>query len=115
MDSSKISRRGFIQIALSDKTIGEEINIASNSEISIKDTLELISKLMNSDVKFITDEKRIRPGKSEVFRLWGSNTKINQLTGYTPSTPLEEGLKETINWFSNKVNLAKYKSNIYNV
>ena len=107
--------RGFIQISLSEKTIGEEINIASNFEISIKDTLELIAKLMNSDVKFIQDKERLRPSKSEVFRLWGSNKKIHELTGFEISTSLEEGLIETINWFKNETNLSRYKSNIYNV
>jgi len=107
--------RGFIQISLSEKTIGEEINIASNFEISIKDTLELIAKLMNSDVKFIQDKERLRPSKSEVFRLWGSNKKIHELTGFETTTSLEEGLIETINWFKNETNLSRYKSNIYNV
>jgi NAD dependent epimerase/dehydratase len=107
--------RGFLKIAQNECTIGEEINISSNFEISVKDTLELIAKLMNSDVQFIEDNQRIRPAKSEVFRLWGSNQKINELTGFVPETSLENGLLETINWFKDEDNLAKYKSSIYNV
>ena len=72
--------RGFIFLAENDETIGKEINIASNYEISMKDTLELIKKIMKSDVKIITDEQRLRPEKSEVFRLWGDNTLIKSLT-----------------------------------
>lgn len=107
--------RGFIHIAESDKTIGEVINIGSNYEISIGDTFELIKKIMKSEVRFITDKQRIRPEKSEVLRLWCDNKKISELTGFKPEYSLEEGLKETIKWFTNPENLKKYKADIYNV
>lgn len=107
--------KGFAVLAKSENILGEAVNISSNYEISIGNTLELIKKLMNSDVKFITDEQRLRPEKSEVNRLWGDNTKIKQLTGFTPEYTLENGLKETIEWFSNPENLKKYKTDIYNV
>lgn len=106
---------GFVKLAECDKAIGQVVNIASNFEISIKDTLELIKKLMNSDVEFVEDSQRLRPGKSEVFRLFGDNSKLIELTGFSPKFGLENGLKETIDWFSKSDNLAKYKSNIYNV
>ncbi|WP_300743874.1 NAD-dependent 4,6-dehydratase LegB [uncultured Helicobacter sp.] len=107
--------RGFIALSLAQNTIGETINIGSNSEISIHDTLLLIKEIMKSDVEFITDSQRIRPQKSEVFRLWCDNTKIKELTDFSPAYTLKEGLEETIAWFSNPANLAKYKSNIYNI
>lgn len=107
--------RGFIALAENDSTIGEEVNIATNFEISMKDTLELIKKIMKSDVEFITDEQRIRPGKSEVFRLWGDNTLIKELTDFEPQYDIEKGLKETCEWFANSENLKKYKANIYNL
>ena len=107
--------RGFIAIAKSDKTLGKDINLSSNYEISIGDTLNLIKKLMDSDVEFITDEQRLRPEKSEVFRLWGDNSLIKKLTDFEPIYSLEEGLKETIEWFSSPENLKKYKIDIYNV
>lgn len=106
---------GFIELAKSDNVLGQEINIGSNFEISIGDTLNLIKKLMNSDVEFIVDEQRIRPKKSEVNRLWCDNTKIKELTNFAPNYNIEQGLQETINWFINPQNLSKYKSNIYNV
>jgi NAD dependent epimerase/dehydratase len=107
--------KGFIELAECDAAIGQEVNICSNHEISMRDTFELIAKLMNSDVKFIEDTQRIRPQKSEVFRLCGDNSKIKSLTGFTPSYNLETGLRETIEWFTDKKNLTKYKTNIYNV
>ena len=107
--------QGFIALAESDKTIGEEINIASNHEISIHNILNMIKEIMNSDIKFVTDESRIRPKNSEVFRLWGDNTKIKNLTDFEPKYNIEKGLKETIEWFSQKENLKKYKTGIYNV
>ncbi len=107
--------RGFIALAESDKTIGKIVNIGSNYEISVGDTLNLIKDLMDSDVEFITDEQRIRPGKSEVFRLWCNNKLIEELTGYKPLVGIIEGLKETIDWFYQGDHLQKYKSEIYNV
>jgi len=107
--------RGFIALAKSDKTIGEVINIGSGVEISVGDTLNLIKKIMNSDVEFITDKQRLRPEKSEVFRLCCDNTKIHELTGFLPEYSLEKGLKETIDWFTSSDNLSRYKIDIYNV
>jgi len=107
--------RGFIALAQSDKTIGETINIGSNFEITVSDTLNLIKEIMNSDVKFITDEQRIRPTNSEVHRLWCDNSKIKELTGFKPKYSIKDGLTKTIEWFKIKENLSKYKSDIYNV
>ncbi len=106
---------GFVELAKCDKVIGEEINIGSNFEISMGDTLNLIKKIMNSNVKFVVDEQRLRPKNSEVNRLWCDNTKIRELTGFKPEYDIEKGLKETIDWFTVKDNLAKYKTNIYNI
>ena len=106
--------RGFIQLANCSDAIGKTVNIGSNYEISVGDTLNLIKDLMKSDVTFITEDQRLRPEKSEVFRLWCDNSLINQLTGFKPDFTIERGLQETINWFLNPENLKKYKSDIYN-
>lgn len=107
--------RGFLALAQCEQTIGQTVNIGSNYEISIGDTLNLIKKIMASDVEFIVDQQRIRPDKSEVFRLWCDNSKIQQLTKFEPVFDIEKGLKETINWFVKSENLARYKHDIYNV
>ena len=107
--------RGFLAIMDNNQTIGETINIGSNFEISVGDTLNLIKELMDSDVKFIIDEQRIRPEKSEVFRLWCDNTKIEKLTGFKPQVDIREGLQKTIDWIVQPDNLKNYKSEIYNV
>jgi NAD dependent epimerase/dehydratase len=107
--------RGFIAIAENDTTIGKEINIASNYEISMADTLNLIKEIMHSDVKFLTDEIRLRPEKSEVFRLWGDNTLIKSLTGFSPEYSIKKGLELTCAWFMKDENLKKYKASIYNI
>jgi len=106
---------GFIALAESSNTIGEVVNIGSNFEISVGDTLNIIKELMNSDVEFVIDEQRIRPEKSEVFRLWCDNTKIEKLTGFKPQVGIQEGLKRTIDWITRPENLKNYKSEIYNV
>jgi NAD dependent epimerase/dehydratase len=107
--------RGMIALAESDQTIGETVNIGSNFEISVGDTLNLIKELMDSDVEFVTDQARIRPENSEVFRLWCDNTKIHKLTGFEPKYPIREGLRLTIEWLSKPENLSRYKIDLYNV
>ncbi len=107
--------RGFLAIAESGETIGKEINIASNFEISMADTLNLIKKIMQSDVEFLTDDQRLRPANSEVFRLWGDNKLITSITSWQPKYTIEQGLTETISWFNIPENLKKYKAGIYNV
>lgn len=107
--------RGFLALAESDQAIGQAVNIGSSFEISVGDTLNLIKELMNSDVKFVTDEQRIRPDNSEVFRLWCDNTQIETLTGFKPRVDIREGLQRTIDWFTQDQNLSKYKAGIYNV
>ncbi len=107
--------KGFLAIAEAKNTEGKEINIASNFEISIEDTLNLIKEIMRADVEFQKDENRLRPHKSEVYRLYGDNQLLQELTGYKPSTTIESGLKMTIDWFTDFKNLSKYKTDIYNV
>lgn len=111
----KDTARGFIDIAKSEKTIGEEINIATSKEISIKQLANELINLINKDAKIICDEERLRPEKSEVNRLLGSNEKIKTLTNWEPTFTFEEGIKETIEWFKKTENLDKYKASIYNI
>ncbi|HBX52987.1 MAG: NAD-dependent dehydratase [Bacteroidetes bacterium RIFOXYA12_FULL_35_11] len=106
---------GFIQLAECNESIGQEINISSNFEISMSEITELIAKKMNSEIQITKDNNRIRPKNSEVFRLFGDNSKIQKLTGFKPKYNIEKGLSETIKWFLNEKNLANYKWNIYNV
>ena len=106
--------RGFLALARAEGIDGEEINICTGTEISMADTLQLIADLMGANVQWVQDEQRLRPSKSEVFRLLGDNTKIKQLTDWQPTYSLRDGLTETIKWFSDPSNLAKYKSGIYN-
>lgn len=106
---------GFISLLNTPQTIGEVVNIGSNHEISIAETLKLIKELMHSEVEFITDPQRIRPQNSEVFRLCCDNAKIKSLTGFTPKYSIKEGLQKTIDWLTKPANIAKYKSEIYNI
>lgn len=107
--------RGFLALAQCDAAIGDTVNIGSNFEISVGDTLNLIKQLMGSEVEFITDAQRIRPEKSEVNRLWCDNRKIHALTGFAPQVTLQQGLQRTIDWFCDPSNLKFYKTNLYNV
>ena len=111
----KDTASGFIEIAKSDQTVGQEINIATQSEISMGDLAQKIKDQINPDAIVITDNDRLRPKNSEVERLLGSNEKIHQLTNWVQNYSLEEGLKETIEWFQIPENLIKYKSQIYNL
>lgn len=104
---------GFISIYESDKTVGEEINIATQQEISIGQLAEELIRQINPKAEIICDEERLRPEKSEVNRLLGCNDKIMRMTGWRPQYSLEEGLKSTIDFF--RENLDKYKIDIYNL
>lgn len=109
----KDTANGFIEIAKSDKTIGEEINIATQQEISIGQLAEELIRQINPNAKIVCDDQRLRPEKSEVNRLLGSNEKIKRLTNWKPQYTFEQGLAETIEFF--KHNLDKYKTDIYNI
>jgi len=111
----KDTANGFIEIANSDKTIGEEINIATQQEISIGELSNELIKQINPNAKIVCDDERLRPDKSEVNRLLGSNKKIKELTNWKQRYSFEDGVKETIEWFKDKKNLAGYKSDIYNI
>jgi NAD dependent epimerase/dehydratase len=107
--------KGFMLLGSSEKTKGETVNIGSNFEISMADVANRIRMLLGSDVSFVTDPSRLRPGKSEVFRLWCDHSKIHEMTGFLPSYDIDQGLQKTIDWFTSKDHLAKYKAGIYNV
>jgi dTDP-glucose 4,6-dehydratase len=109
----KDTANGFIQIARSGKTIGEEINIATQQEISIGQLAEELIRQINPKAKIICDEQRLRPENSEVNRLLGSNGKIRSLTNWKPQYTFEQGLAETIEFF--RINLNQYKTDIYNI
>ena len=104
---------GFISIYESDKTVGEEINIATQREISIGELAAELIRQINPKAKIVCDEERLRPEKSEVDRLLGCNEKIIRLTDWRPQYFLEEGLRETIAFLEG--NMDKYKTDIYNL
>ena len=81
----------------------------------IGEVIQMLKKIMSSNIGLISEEKRMRPNKSEVFRLFCDNTKISNLTSYKPKFSLEAGLKQTVQWFKDPKNLKKYKAHIYNV
>ena len=109
----KDTAAGFIAIAESDKTIGQEINIATQREISIGDLAKEIIAQINPDAKIVCDEQRLRPEKSEVNRLLGANAKIKELTDWKQQYTFEQGIAETIAWI--RQNMDAYKTDIYNV
>jgi len=106
---------GFIAIAESDKTLGEEINISSGREISIKEIADLLIARLNPKARILSEQQRFRPEKSEVERLLGDNRKIMALTDWRPAYSFEQGLNETIDWFREPGNLARYKAWLYNL
>ncbi len=106
---------GFVEIAKCDKLIGHEVNIATESEITIGDLAQSIINQINPNAIIVSDSQRLRPEKSEVFRLFGSNAKLKKHTSWEQKYTLENGLSETIKWFKNSDNLKQYKADIYNV
>ena len=109
----KDTANGFYQIYLSDKTIGQETNIATQNEVSIGELAQLLIDKINPSARIICDEERLRPEKSEVNRLLGCNEKIHSLTNWTQKYTFEQGIEETIEFLKN--NMDKYKPDIYNL
>ena len=111
--------RAFVALAECDAAIGQAVNVGSDYEISIGDTARLIAQLMGQDIEFVTDEQRMRPTGSEVERLWADNHKARTLAGWEPEYSgvegLKKGLSDTIAWFTDPTNLARYKADTYNI
>lgn len=109
----------FIAALKSERGLGEVVNFGSNFEVSIGDTVRTIAEVMGVDVDIETDAVRMRPGKSEVERLWADNRKAQELFGWRPDygglEGFRKGLGETVQWFLDKNNLAGYKAGCYNI
>ena len=110
---------GFLAAATSDAIVGQTVNLGSGFEISIQETAETIAKLMNVELKLANDEQLVRPESSEVERLHASIQKAKEVLGWQPQLKglegFKAGLKQTIDWFSNPTNLARYKADRYNL
>ena len=111
----KDTAQGFIALAEADSAVGKEINIATGKEYSIGDVAKVLVSELNPSARIITDEQRLRPDASEVFRLMGDNTLITTLTSWRPSHDLDTGLRDTIAWFRLPENISRYKAWLYNV
>ena len=107
--------QAFAAIAKCDTAVGEEINIATGTEISIRNLAYKLIGILNADIEIVTEKKRLRPENSEVDRLLGDNKKILSMTNWRPHTDLDTGLKKTVKWLKRPENLARYKAFIYNV
>lgn len=109
----------FVAVAEADDTVGEVVNVGSNLEISIGDTVGHIAQLMDVAIEIETDETRIRPAKSEVDRLFADSSRLKNLTGWNPKHAglegFQNGLEKTIAWFKDSNNLARYKIDQYNI
>ncbi|MCR5302193.1 MAG: NAD-dependent 4,6-dehydratase LegB [Lachnospiraceae bacterium] len=104
---------GFISIYESERTLGEEVNIATGQEVSVGDLATELIKQINPRARIVCDEQRLRPEKSEVNRLLGDNNKIHRLTDWSSQWTLENGLEETIKWMED--NYDRFKMDIYNI
>tara|TARA_A100001015_G_scaffold255912_1_gene297672 strand:+ start:4276 stop:5253 length:978 start_codon:yes stop_codon:yes gene_type:complete len=107
--------RGIILVSKEDKLIGRVVNIGSNTENSIETIVNLIQKIMNKNIKILTDKKRIRPKNSEVFRLNCDYSLLKSLTNYEPLIEIEVGLEKTIEWFIKPENKIYYSAEKYNI
>lgn len=115
MNYVKDTCKGLISIASCNETIGKELNISSNSEISMGELINKIQDILHTNKILESDSQRFRPESSEVFRLCGDNSLIKELTGFQPDYPIEQGLQLTCDWFIRNANMSRYKADIYNV
>ena len=106
---------GIIALADADSAVGQEVNIATGTEHSVGDVARLLVGQLNPSARIVVDDGRLRPEASEVYRLVGDNTRIKSLTSWKPRFDLEAGLKDTVDWFRQPANLARYKAWLYNL
>jgi dTDP-glucose 4,6-dehydratase len=110
---------GFVSALENGSPFGQIINLGSNFEISIGDVVDIISKEMHSEIGINRDDIRLRPSKSEVERLWADNSKaqlvLNWKPKYSGAKGFQQGIQETVKWFTNPRNLELYKSNLYTI
>jgi NAD dependent epimerase/dehydratase len=110
---------GFVSAIGSERSFGEVVNLGSGFEVSIETTVQMIEEIMGVTTDVQTHEDRVRPPLSEVDRLWADTSKAKDLLGWQPVygglDGFRRGLEETISWFSEPENLARYKSDVYNV
>lgn len=111
----KDTAQGFLEIALCADLIGHEVNIATQTEISMADLASELINQINPHARIITENARLRPAKSEVFRLFGSSQKLKDYTNWSQKFTIAQGLAETVNWFKRPDNLARYKADLYNI
>lgn len=111
----KDTAQGFIAIAESESLIGQDCNIATESEISVGDLAQLLIGQIRPSARILQEEVRLRPAKSEVFRLFGSRRKLEEHTGWQPRYSFEQGIAETVAWFRDPENLKAYKHHLYNL
>jgi len=110
---AKDTADGFVKVAEADGVLGEEINLGNDNTIRIGDLAEKIFKLIGKTPKIVADPQRVRPGKSEVMKLWASNEKAKRMIGWEPHVSLDEGLRATIEWISAHIDL--YRPDQYTV
>lgn len=111
----KDTANGFIALASSDAAVGREVNIATGTEVSVGDIAQTLIDELHPGAKIVTEDERMRPDTSEVFRLIGDNTLIKSLTDWSPQFDLRNGLQDTIRWFKEPKHLARYKAWLYNI
>lgn len=111
----KDTARGFAEVAQCDSLVGQDCNIATGVDVAIGDLAQTLVDLINPQATIVQDPQRLRPAKSEVFRLCGCNRRLREATGWAPACSLREGLAETIAWFREPANLRQYKTNLYNM
>ena len=99
------SCEGFVQIASCDACIGDETNIGSGFEVSVRDVAKKVMKIVGREVPIVVDRERIRPEKSEVERLFAGTEKAKRLFGWKPKHSFEEGLRLTIDWIKKNIDI----------
>ena len=108
---------GFLSAAKAQMAPGQVVNLGSNFEISILETVTQIAELMGAEIEIQVDTERLRPEASEVERLWADNSLAFELMGWAPEYAGPDGfrraLQKTISWFEQPGNLRLYGQSSY--
>jgi NAD dependent epimerase/dehydratase len=98
---------GFLDVASSDACLGEVVNLGTGREIAIRDVVRIVGETVGRELEVKVDQQRLRPQASEVTRLLADASKAKRLAGWEAHVPIEEGLRRTVAWISEHMDLYR--------
>ncbi|MEM7118298.1 MAG: NAD-dependent epimerase/dehydratase family protein [Chloroflexota bacterium] len=92
-----------VRLALESDVSGEVFQIATGTETSILQLATMVQQIAQRDVQM--EHQPARQG--DIQRNYSAVTKVEQMLGWKPETELEDGLRQTWDWFAAQIAQAE--------